>query len=63
MRRDDDDGWVTSTEGDLDPDLTEEAGYAGWEPPVRTHWRLVQTIVLATLLFVLVGGALLVVVR
>lgn len=31
------DGWETSTEGDLDPDLTEEAGYAWWDPP-RRQW-------------------------
>ena len=30
-----DDDWRHSTEGDLDPDLTEEAGYAGWEAPDR----------------------------
>lgn len=30
-----DDGWCTSTEGDLDPDLTEEAGYGGWDAPRR----------------------------
>ena len=28
----DDEGWADSTEGELDWDLTEEAGYAGWEP-------------------------------
>ncbi|MBT5774880.1 MAG: hypothetical protein HOH95_10955 [Dehalococcoidia bacterium] len=27
--------WQESTEGDLDPDLTEEAGYGEWDPPSR----------------------------
>jgi len=27
--------WHESTEGDLDPDLTEEAGYGAWDPPSR----------------------------
>ena len=31
----DGDEWEYSTEGDLDPDLTEEAGYAAWDPPER----------------------------
>jgi hypothetical protein len=61
-RRDDDD-WVISTEGDLDPDLTEEAGYSGWDPPERSAWYLVQRLVLALILFAMVGGALLVLVR
>ena len=30
--------WHESTEGDLDPDLTEEADYSGWEPPRRAWW-------------------------
>ena len=53
-----DDGWRTSTEGDRDPDLTEEAGYAGWEPPRRTAWRWAYRV--ALVLLTLVGGALLV---
>ena len=33
------DGWVESTEGDLDPELTEEAGYLAWDPPEhRSNW-------------------------
>ncbi len=31
-------GWTESTEGDLDPDLTEEAGYAA-EAPSRSWMR------------------------
>lgn len=43
-----DDGWEFSTEGELDPDLTEEAGYAGWEPP-RRAWAPILARALATL--------------
>ncbi len=32
--------WRESTEGDLDPDLTEEAGYGDWEPPRRAWWPI-----------------------
>ena len=32
--------WRESTEGDLDPDLTEEAGYGDWDPPRRAWWPL-----------------------
>ncbi|RLT36146.1 MAG: hypothetical protein DWI59_00960 [Chloroflexi bacterium] len=55
-----DDGWRESSEGDLDPDLTEEAGYMGWEPPQRGGWRIVQRVVVVLVLVVLIGGALLV---
>ena len=58
-----DDDWVTSTEGDLDPDLTEEAGYSGWDPPDRGGWLLAQRLVLAAALLSLAGGALLVLTR
>lgn len=40
------DGWIESTEGDLDPELTEEAGYLAWDPPERRNnwlpilWKL-----------------------
>lgn len=48
-------GWLESTEGDLDPDLTEEAGYAYRDPPPRRAWmppllRIVMAVVLAALL-------------
>ena len=48
-------GWIESTEGDLDPDLTEEAGYARPEPPRRRAWlppllRIAMAVVLAALL-------------
>ncbi len=58
-----DDGWQYSTEGDLDPDLTEEAGYAGWDPPRREWWPVVFRGLALVLLVVLVGGALIFLVR
>ena len=39
-----DDEWVISSEGDLDPDLTEEAGYSNWEPRDRSLWMVVARI-------------------
>ena len=47
---DGDDGWRTSTEGDLDPDLTEEAGYAYWDPPDRGQWTRAWRIIAGVLL-------------
>ena len=40
-----DDDWELSSEGDLDPELTEEAGYSDWEPPRRRVWPIVLRIV------------------
>ena len=57
MREPDD--WVESSEGDLDPDLTEEAGYSGWEPPDRSSWVVVQRLLMLVTLVSIVGGALL----
>ena len=50
-----DDGWAYSTEGELDPDLTEEAGY-GWEPP-RRAWvvPLVRAVFAITLAAMVLG--------
>ena len=58
------DEWEYSSEGDLDPDLTEEAGYADWEPVRRGLWtptvlRIGTVVVLALFL----GGVLLAVLR
>ena len=36
-----DDDWEFSSEGDLDPELTDEAGYSDWEPRRRRLWPLV----------------------
>lgn len=47
-----DDGWLESTEGDLDPDLTEEAGYS-WDAPERST-LLSTTLRLVTLALVVV---------
>ena len=58
------DEWEYSTEGDLDPDLTEEAGYAHWEPTRRRLWTpTVLRIGTAVVLALLLGGVLLAVVR
>jgi len=59
----DDDDWAESTEGDLDYDLTEEAGYAGWDAPQREGLSLAMRAGLLLMLLVLAGGAALVVVR
>ena len=54
-----DDGWRHSTEGDLDPDLTEEAGYGDWEPRSRRWLLPVLRVTMALLLIVFLGGAVL----
>ena len=58
-----DDGWEESTEGDLDPDLTEEAGNLAWDEDdvaSRRSWLpLLARIVLITVLLALVGSAVL----
>lgn len=55
-----DDGWVESTEGDLDPDLTEEAGYR-WEPPERrSNWfPFVSRLVILLVVIALIGSVVL----
>ena len=58
------DDWKYSTEGDLDPDLTEEAGYAYWDPPTRRFWTpTVLRIGAALVIVLLVGGLILAVVN
>ena len=58
------DDWEYSTEGDLDPDLTEEAGYAYWDPPTRRFWTpTVLRIGAALVIVLLVGGLILAVVN
>ena len=57
------DEWEYSTEGDLDPDLTEEAGYAYWDPPTRRFWNpTLLRVVAALAIMLLVGGLILAVV-
>lgn len=52
-RRIDDDDWIESTEGDLDPDLVEEQPYSAWEPSARDWigptWRIVAALVVISL--------------
>ena len=47
--------WRESTEGDLDPDLTEEAGYAGWDPPSRAWWPIVARVLAILAILSLLG--------
>ena len=50
-----DDGWVESTEGDLDPELTEAAGYLAWDPPERRNnwlpflWKVAALVLVVAL--------------
>ncbi len=48
------DDWEFSSEGDLDPELTEEAGYADWERPRRRVWPIVLRVVGVLLIAALV---------
>jgi hypothetical protein len=57
------DDWRISTEGDLDPDLTDEAGYSGWEPRRRTPWAMLYRLALLAVLIGMVGSALMVFMR
>ncbi|RLT40383.1 MAG: hypothetical protein DWI58_11035 [Chloroflexi bacterium] len=50
-------GWNESTEGDLDPDLTEEAGYL-WYPRERSWLRPTLRVLGALLLIAFLGGAI-----
>jgi len=47
--------WEESTEGDLDPDLTEEAGYGEWDPPSRVWWPVALRIFGALALVAMLG--------
>ena len=59
-----DDDWAYSSEGDLDPDLTEEAGYAYWEPPRLRAWMpMLLRLGMAVVLVLLLGSVLIAVVR
>lgn len=51
-------GWTESTEGDLDPDLTEEAGYS-WDAPSRSWLRPALQAFGALVLIAFLGGAIL----
>ncbi len=56
-----DDGWVESDEGDLDWDLTEEAGYGAWEPPAhRKLAPFVRRLALWLMLIAILGSVMVV---
>jgi hypothetical protein len=55
--------WHESTEGDLDPDLTEEAGYAGWDPPGRNWWTLAYQAMALLALISILGAVVLALIR
>lgn len=46
-------GWEHSTEGDLDPELSEETAYSSWDPAPRRIWTLAYRVLLAAGLVVL----------
>ena len=52
-------GWDESSEGDLDPDLTEEAGYAWWDPPRRSWVPLALRVGIALALAAILAGVIL----
>ena len=60
-----DPGWEESTEGDLDADLTEEAGSSleDWDEPMRTPGfglvRWASLVLLVAILGAMIAGALL----
>lgn len=60
-------GWTGSTEGDLDPDLTEEAPTGepeyGWDAPSRSWVRPLLQAFAALALIALLGSILLTVAR
>lgn len=58
-----DGGWGYSTEGDLDPDLSEETGYSAWDPGPRRLWLLAYRVLLAAGLLALLVPLVLVLVR
>lgn len=55
--------WRESTEGDLDPDLTEEAGYGGWDPPSRRWGPIIFRILGLLVLISMVGAVMISVIR
>lgn len=53
------DQWTESTEGDLDPDLAEEAPYSAWDAPSRGWVRPALQTLAALALLAFLGGAIL----
>ncbi len=56
-----DDDREFSSEGDLDPELTEEAGYADWEPSRGRVWPIVRRVGSALLIAALIIPAVILV--
>ncbi len=48
-------GWQESDEGDLDHDLTEEAGYGPWDPSPRPAWRVAYQLLSLIALVSIIG--------
>ena len=55
--------WEESTEGDLDPDLTEEAGYGEWDPPSRLWLPLALRLFGVMALLAMLGTVVITVIR
>ncbi len=55
--------WHESTEGDLDPDLTEEVGYGNWDPPRRGWWPIAFQVISLFALLSILGTVVLVAIR
>lgn len=55
-------GWIESTEGDLDPDLAEESEDYGWDAPSRSRLRPAFQAFGALVLVAFLGGAILTVI-
>ncbi|MDA0352196.1 MAG: hypothetical protein O3A10_08300 [Chloroflexi bacterium] len=55
--------WFESTEGDLDPDLTDEAGYGPWEPSKRSWWPVALQVLGWLALISMLGTVALVFIR
>jgi hypothetical protein len=55
--------WEESTEGDLDPDLTEEAGYGQWDPPSRAWLPLFLRLFGMLALLAMLGTVVITVIR
>lgn len=55
--------WFESTEGDLDPDLTEEAGYGQWEPSRHTWWPVASQLLSILALISIIGTIVIVAIR
>ena len=54
------DDWLESTEGDLDPDLTEEAGYLAWAPHEGNNWfPFVARLLIGLVVVALIGTVIL----